>query len=62
MVACPLLSWMTSFAAMVDSCHIHFLSPLAASDPVQGAKYSESEVETSAAMLELETFVAPLEL
>jgi hypothetical protein len=47
---------------MVDSCHIHFLSPLAASDPVQGAKYSESEVETSAAMLELETSVAPLQL
>jgi hypothetical protein len=37
---------MTSSATMVDSCHVHPSSSLAASDRVQGAGYSESEVET----------------
>jgi hypothetical protein len=53
---------MTCFTAAVDSCHVHSLSPLAASDQVQGAGYSESEVETDMAILKLETDAAALEL
>jgi hypothetical protein len=45
-----------------DSYHIHSSSPLSASDQVQGAGYSESEVETDAAALQLETSTADLEL
>jgi hypothetical protein len=45
-----------------DSCHIHSLSPFPASDQVQGSGYSESEVETDAAALQMETFVTALEL
>jgi hypothetical protein len=53
---------MTSSAAAGDSYHIHSSSPLAASDQVQGAGYSESKVETNATDLELETSMANLEL
>jgi hypothetical protein len=53
---------MTSFDAATDSCHIHSLLPLAASDQVQGAGYSESEVETDVVDLKLETNVAALKL
>jgi hypothetical protein len=45
-----------------DSYHIHSSSPLPVSDQVQGAGYSESEVETDAAALQLETSTADLEL
>jgi hypothetical protein len=45
-----------------DSYHVHSSLPLPASDQVQGAGYSESEVETNAAALQLETFVADLKL
>jgi hypothetical protein len=45
-----------------DSYHIHSLSPLPASDQVQGAGYSESEVETDTAALQLETSTDDLEL
>jgi hypothetical protein len=62
MVACPLLPWTTSSVAAVDSCHMHSLSPLAASDQVYRAGYFEFEVETNTATLELETFTAALEL
>jgi hypothetical protein len=47
---------------MVDSCHIHSSSPLAMSDQVQGAGYSESEVEIDAATLKLETDATTLKL
>jgi hypothetical protein len=53
---------MKSFAAVSDSCHVHFSSPLPVSDQVHGLGYSESEVETNAAALELEMNVATLEL
>jgi hypothetical protein len=62
MVACPLLPWTISSAAAVDSCHVHSSSPLATSDHVQGAGYSEFEVETDVAALKLETDAAALEL
>jgi hypothetical protein len=62
MVSCPLFPWTTSSAAVVDTCHIHSLLPLAAADQVQGAGYSESEVETDVVDLKLETDVAALEL
>jgi hypothetical protein len=63
MVAWPLLPWTTSSTAV-------FTSPLlslarqkrAACDQVQGAGYSESEVETSVTALKLETSVTALEL
>jgi hypothetical protein len=45
-----------------DSYHIHSSSPLPASDQVQGAGYSESEVETDTAALQLETSTDDLEL
>jgi hypothetical protein len=62
MVAFPLLPWTTSSAA-VESCHIYSLLSLVeqlghASDQVQGAGYSKSEVEMDAAALELETDTA----
>jgi hypothetical protein len=49
---------MTSSAATVETCHVQSSSPLAwqqraTPDQVQG--YSDSEVETDAAALELET-------
>jgi hypothetical protein len=47
---------------MIDSCHVHFSSPLAMADQVQGVRYSESEVETDATDLELETDVASHEM
>jgi hypothetical protein len=47
---------------MDDSCHIHSLSPLPTSDQVQGSGYSESEVETDTAGLQLETSAVALEL
>jgi hypothetical protein len=47
---------------VADSCHIHSLSPLLASDQVQGAGYSEFEVETDMTALQLEIFAAALEL
>jgi hypothetical protein len=53
---------MTYSAAVVDSCHVHSLSSLAASDQVQGVGYFESEVETDVADLKLKTDVAALEL
>jgi hypothetical protein len=54
---------MTSSAAVVDSCHVHSLSPLAAYDQVRGEGYSKSKVETDdATAFELETDVTPLEL
>jgi hypothetical protein len=53
---------MTSSDAAIDSCHVHSSSPLAVADQVQGAGYSESEVEIDAADLELETDVAALKL
>jgi hypothetical protein len=62
MVACPLLSWTISSAVAGDSCHVHSSSPLTASDQVQRAGYSESEVETDVGALELETDVVALEL
>jgi hypothetical protein len=61
-VACPLLSWMKSSTAMDDSCHVHSSSHLLASDQVQGTCYSESEVETDMAALQLETSMTTLEL
>jgi hypothetical protein len=45
-----------------DSSHVHSSSPLAASDQVQGAGYSKSEVETNLAALQLENSVTDLEL
>jgi hypothetical protein len=62
MVVCPLLSWTTSFAAVVDSCHVFSSSPLVVSNQVQGAGYSESKVETDAGALELDTDTTALEL
>jgi hypothetical protein len=53
---------MTSSAAMTDSCHVHSLSPLSASDQVQGAGYSEFEVKTDASTLKLEASTTALEL
>jgi hypothetical protein len=53
---------MTSSIAAADSCHVHFSSPLAASDQAQGAGYSKSEVETDAVDLGLETDAAALKL
>jgi hypothetical protein len=47
---------------MVDSCHIHSSSPLAMSDQVQGAGYSESKVEIDATTLKLETDTSALDL
>jgi hypothetical protein len=41
-----------------DSYHVHSSSPLHASDQLQGAGYSESEVETNRATLQLETSMA----
>jgi phage baseplate assembly protein gpV len=45
-----------------DSYDVHSLSYLPASDQVQGAGYSKSEVEIDAAALQLETYAADLEL
>jgi hypothetical protein len=56
------LSWTRSSTAAGDSCHVHSLSPLPASDQVQGSGYSKSEVETDVTALQLETFMAALEL
>jgi hypothetical protein len=42
---------MKSSATMGDSCHVHSLSSLPASDQVHGMGYSESEVETDVAAL-----------
>jgi hypothetical protein len=56
------LSWTESSAATGDSCHVHSSSPLPASDQVQGLGYSESEVETDTATLQLETSAVTLEL
>jgi hypothetical protein len=53
---------MTSFTVATDSCHKHSSSPLPAADLVQGAGYSESEMETEAANLKLETNAAAFEL
>jgi hypothetical protein len=53
---------MTSFAATADSCHVHSSSSLDMSNQVQGAGYSESEVETDVDDLELETDADALEL
>jgi hypothetical protein len=53
---------MKSSAAMGDSCHIHSLSPLPALDQLQAMVYSESEVETDAAALQLETSMTTVEL
>jgi citrate lyase synthetase len=53
---------MTSSATVAGSCHVHSLSPLAISNQVQGAGYSESEVETDVIDLKLETDVAALKL
>jgi hypothetical protein len=48
---------------MVDSCHVYSSSPLAASDQVQGAGYSKSEVENDVeAALKFEMDASPLEL
>jgi hypothetical protein len=57
-----LLVWRTSFTAAGDSCHIHSSSPFSTSDQVQGAGYSEFEVETDVTALQLETSVPDLEL
>jgi hypothetical protein len=62
MVSCPLLPWMTFFAAADDSCHIHSSSLLPVFDQVQGAGYSESEVEADVAALQLETSAIAFEL
>jgi hypothetical protein len=66
MVALPLLPWMTSSATTVASPLLPSSSlarqKRVTSNQVHGAGYSESEVETSAAMLELETTMAALEL
>jgi hypothetical protein len=62
MVYCPLFPWTISSAATANSCHVHSSSPFAASDQVQGAGYSESEVETNVTDLELEIDAAALEL
>jgi hypothetical protein len=56
------LSWREPSIAAGDSCHIDSLSPLHASNQVQGLGYSESEVETDAAALQLETSTTALEL
>jgi hypothetical protein len=61
-IACPLLSWMKSSAAVGDSCHVHSSSPLPASDQVQRSGYSKSEVETDVTALELETDAVGLKL
>jgi hypothetical protein len=65
-MSCPLLklllSWMKSSAAAGDSRHVYSLSPLAASDQVQGLGYSGSKVETDVVALQLETSAATLEL
>jgi hypothetical protein len=58
---------MKSSAATVESCHLHSSSPLARQqgamfDQVQGAVYSECEVETDVASLELEMDMAALKL
>jgi hypothetical protein len=53
---------MTSSAVAADSCHIHYLLPLATSNQVQGVGYSKSEVEIDVTDLKLETDVATLEL
>jgi hypothetical protein len=53
---------MTSFTAAGDSCHVHSLLPLPASDQVNRAEYSESKVETDMAALQLETSMVDLEL
>jgi hypothetical protein len=57
-----LLPWRTSFTPAGDSCHVYSSSPLPTSDQVQGAGYSESEVETDVAALQLETSATDLEL
>jgi hypothetical protein len=53
---------MKSSAAAGDSCHVHSSLPLPTSDQVHGMGYSESEVETGVAALQLETFVIAPEL
>jgi hypothetical protein len=53
---------MKSSAAAGDSSHIHLSSPLPAFDQVQGLGYVESEVETDATALQLESSMASLEL
>jgi hypothetical protein len=53
---------MTSSTTVIDSGDVHSSSPLAAANQVQGAGYSESEVETNATDLKLGTNVATLEL
>jgi hypothetical protein len=62
LVSCPLLPWRTTSAATGDSYHVYSSSPLPASDRVQGVGYSESNVETDAVALQLETSMADLEL
>jgi molybdopterin-biosynthesis enzyme MoeA-like protein len=57
-----LLPWRTSSTTAGDSYHVHSLSPLLASDQVQGAGYSESEVETDVAAIQLETSTVDLKL
>jgi hypothetical protein len=57
-----LLPWTTSFDVAGDSCHIYSSLPLPVSDQVQGAGYSESEVETDVTALQLETSAADLDL
>jgi hypothetical protein len=56
------LYWTKSSVVADDSCHVHSLLPLIASNQVQGLGYSESEVETDVATLQLETYAASLEL
>jgi hypothetical protein len=54
-------------SALVYSWHVHFSSAFleqqwAACDQVQGAGYSESEVETDTTDLEMENLVVPQEV
>jgi hypothetical protein len=56
------LPWRTSFAATGDSYHVHSSLPLPTSNREQGAGYSEFEVESDAATLQLKSSVADLEL
>jgi hypothetical protein len=54
---------MKSFTATGDSCHVHSSPPLPVPPhQVQGMGYSESEVETDVAALQLETSETALEL
>jgi hypothetical protein len=55
MVACPLLPCMTSSTAVHCSSSLLADQKGATSNQLQGVGYSESEVETDAATLELET-------